>query len=514
MVDEALQITVREGRGYVSGVPGDLYKELEQELSYRPAGYQYTWAFRQGKTDGWVHLLKHHKFPAGLVGRVTKFVREHNLEYELAIEDMGEKPDVQIETVGIDSRWYQDDAVEAAILNPRGVIRAPTGAGKTAIGARIIAAKKKVALVIVPTVDLLYQYRDFLTEHLKVTLPDGTEEPIGQLGDGVVDPRSVTVATIRTAAKALSVAFESYEYGEYDDKDDTKVDPKKLRDWIQSIGLLEIDEAHILGADVVFEVATSIPAPNKYGFSASPWRDDGADLKIEAATGPVIFRVPVKDLVDDGYLVRPWFRLVDTSKWWTAAAWGMVCTKCQSTTQKRDGRGQNRCADCGSDKLRSQWSDAYREEIVENDTRNQNIANIVAKLDGPTLILVKQVKHGKRFEKLIDESHFLSGKDKGEERVRVYNQLRGGNLDTVICTSIADMGLDLPILRNLVLAGGGKSSTRHLQRVGRVSRPFEGKEFAVVVDFTDFHIHTWFRNHYNARRKIEHEEWGEVAIWT
>jgi superfamily II DNA or RNA helicase len=37
----------------------------------------------------------------------------------------------------------------------------------------------------------------------------------------------------------------------------------------------------------------------------------------------------------------------------------------------------------------------------------------------------------------------------------------------------------------LVLLGSGKSSTRALQRIGRVLRPYPGKTHASVIDFTD-----------------------------
>jgi len=74
-------------------------------------------------------------------------------------------------------------------------------------------------------------------------------------------------------AKVMSVAYESYEYGEYDDKDETRVNPQELRAWVEGIATLIVDEAHILGAQVIYEIATKLKAPNKYGFSASPWRD-------------------------------------------------------------------------------------------------------------------------------------------------------------------------------------------------------------------------------------------------
>ena len=46
-------------------------------------------------------------------------------------------------------------------------------------------------------------------------------------------------------------------------------------------------------------------------------------------------------------------------------------------------------------------------------------------------------------------------------------------------------GLDLPILDILILGGGGKSSTRAFQRIGRVLRLHKNKKRAIVFDFED-----------------------------
>ena len=377
----------------------------------------------------------------------------------------------------------------------------------SAVIARVVHGRRAPALIVVPTIDLLYQQTEFLNRHLRGV-------PIGQLGDGVVDPQPVTVATIKTAAKAFDVAYTKYEFGEYDDSErDTDVSRRKLRSWIDTIDTLCIDECHLAAAKTLFDLAAALPASCKYGFSASPWRDDGADLMIEAATGPVIYRIGVGPLVEQGFLVPPIFRMIDTKGWWQPASWGARCARCKRQRPIAQAGPIRRCA-CGSDQWRSEFTDAYRAEIVENVVRNQKIADIVNnELQGPTLVLVKQIKHGRALADLIPGARFLSGKDPGAERAAAFDDLRAGNLRVLVCTVLADMGLDLPILRNLVLAGLGKSSTRHLQRIGRIVRPYPGKSCATVVDLDDSHASKWFRSHVAARRAVALEEWEGVGIW-
>lgn len=480
-------VSIVDGQGYLIGVPGPAMEKIQHATRFRPAGYQFSpmfkkWVNRGGERqrawDGWVNLAKHSKFPAGLLDRVVATLEECGIEAKVEVDDPREFPEIVVDSHGLQSRDYQDRAVESALMSRRGVVRAPTGAGKTAIEARLVAGFKRRALIIVPTLDLLGQTKRFLEEHLNV--PGG----IGQLGDGIVDPREVTVSTVRTMAKVMSVKFEAYEFGEYDDKDDTEISPQKLREWVDGIAVLIVDEAHILGAQTIYDIATKLSATHKFGFSASPWRDDGADIMIEAATGPLLYRIGTKELVDDGWLVPPVIEVINTAGMWTPAAWD-----------------------------KDEFQKAYKNEIVENPIRNALIAKKAFECEGPALVLVKQINHGRMLEEMIEGSHFLSGQANTDERDDAYDAMRDGSLKTIIATTVADLGLDLPICRDLILAGGGKSSTRHLQRIGRVARPYPGKETARVIDFDDTHVHRWFSGHAKARRKIEHAEWAESAIW-
>lgn len=468
-------------------VPGPIMDKIKEETRFRPVGFQFSPKFqrfvgsgdsRRRAWDGYVKLVRHSKFPIGLLERIVAVLNDNGIEPQVVMDEPREFPLIPMDLRGLESRDYQDRAVESALMARRGIVRAPTGSGKSALEARVIHGHGRRAVLIVPTIDLLMQMRHFLEEHLIV------EGGIGQLGDGVIEPKEVTVATIRTMAKVMSVAYESYEYAEYDDKDDTKVNPIDLRSWVDGIATVTVDETQVLGAQVVYDVVTKLGATNKYGFSASPWRDDGADLMIEAATGPLLYRIGTEELVQKGWLVPPVIEVVDTKGLWVPGAWGP-----------------------------KEFQKAYKKEIVENPIRNQLVADRVNELDVPTLVLVKQIKHGRILEGLIDESVFLSGKASSEQRVETYEAMKAGELRVIIASTIADLGLDLPICQALVLSAGGKSSTRHLQRIGRVVRPYPGKNHALVIRFDDTHIHKWFRGHAKAQYKIEREEWQESALW-
>ena len=241
-------------------------------------------------------------------------------------------------------------------------------------------------------------------------------------------------------------------------------------------------------------------AKNAYyriGVSATPWRDAGDDLLIDAVINKrdLDKKVTASELIKLGFL-----------------------TPCNIHTIKINDRykGKN-------------YHKVYKDAIVYNNKRNNIIAKLAIKLKDrrheKVLVLIKIVEHGeilldliskhteiKTFtQKIINKRgnevevevknvEFLSGKDKFEKRQAVIAAAREGKVDILIGSTIADEGLDVPTLSALILAGAGKSSTRAFQRVGRVLRLSKNKTTANVFDFDD--ATDMFHRQYNARMKM------------
>jgi superfamily II DNA or RNA helicase len=86
-----------------------------------------------------------------------------------------------------------------------------------------------------------------------------------------------------------------------------------------------------------------------------------------------------------------------------------------------------------------------------------------------------------------------------DERERIKTKFKKGDLDLVLASSVFDQGIDLPALDALILAGGGKSTAKALQRIGRVIRTAPGKKDALVLE-------TWDQSHFVKKHSLARYE--------
>ena len=146
------------------------------------------------------------------------------------------------------------------------------------------------------------------------------------------------------------------------------------------------------------------------------------------------------------------------------------------------------------------------EYIVHNAERNDAIIRLAEKcrLNGPTCIIVDRTEHGLILAQALRRPFVYGGTAK-REREDAWRRFRGGELDCVIVSKIGDEGLDLPNIRFLILAAGGKAQHRQIQRLGRGMRASEGKTHLIAFDFFDnlgFHL----PKHARARERLYEKE--------
>lgn len=341
----------------------------------------------------------------------------------------------------------------------------------TMVSALITAKLGKRALILVIGKDLLYQTNSFFTKVF------GQE--IGIIGDGKCEIRDINVATIWSVGKALGISKVTIDDDDSSEKEIDSSKFKNIRQMLLDSSLVLLDECHLAACDTVQAISRNIKGEYVYGMSASPWRDDGADMLIEAFLGRNIVDLGARTLIKQGYLVNPDIRFLAPKPY-----------------KFKTGK----------------YPSIYSKYIVENDQRNTMIVKATTSMVEQKfvpVVLFNTIKHGDNlYNKLknIVPTGLLSGKDNSKQREKIKDELESGKIKCVIASKIYDVGVDIPILSGLVIAGAGKSSVRALQRIGRVIRPYPGKTTAAIVDFSD--QAPYLNDHAEIRRKIYETEFN------
>jgi superfamily II DNA or RNA helicase len=151
------------------------------------------------------------------------------------------------------------------------------------------------------------------------------------------------------------------------------------------------------------------------------------------------------------------------------------------------------------------WEAITEIGIVGNKQRNA-AAIMFANCGGhsPTLVLVPRVTLGEEYAKAIGDAVLVYSKMAKKARREAMEEFKAGNIKTMIATSLADEGLDLPNVETLVMVSGGRSAQKTIQRASRALRRSPGKDQAFIHDFKD-NFHPLAQAHANKRIKCYKE---------
>lgn len=421
---------------------------IREACKARPEGYQYSKKFRQHRWDGYISLMGGFaKFPTGLLSVVLEKLDERGYKYNLKRNGnhTTEMTDVKLE--GIELRDYQLDAINKLIQAGRGTAQMATNSGKTEVMAGIIKSLGfPQTVVLLHRKELMYQTQERFEKRLGCN--------IGIIGDGVWEPGNITITMIQTLANKI---------------DGFMLDGNML---------VMVDECHHISSQQMLDVLCQIPGRYRFGFSGTPLKYDVlSDMKLMGATGPVVVEVANKLLMDEGYSAIPKIQI-------TRIKWAY----------KSD------------EDLK--YADAYKKLLVDNFIRNNAIRAQALDANGNVLILVNQIAHGKRLEHMIPGSIFVNGSDTTEYRKMVLDTMRDDK-GIFIASPIFDEGIDVPAINHLILAAGGKSHIKVLQRLGRGMRRKDGDNRLYVYDFLDVG-NKYLRRHSRVRIDIYEHEGFEV----
>ncbi len=252
-------------------------------------------------------------------------------------------------------------------------------------------------------------------------------------------------------------------------------------DLLKGIGFITIEEAHEVSAQGFYDIVQNCNAAwYRLALTATPFMrdDEEANRRLMAVTGPIGIKVSEQLLIERGILARPYFRFKATER------------------PKGLARG-------------TAYQRAYKLGIVDHEWRNKDIVKeawLAAQYGLPGMVLVQQAAHGKKLEQMMRaaglNAKFIFGQHEQAERKHYLDKLGRGELDVLIGSTILDVGVDVPSVGLVILAGGGKAEVATRQRIGRGLRAKKAMpNVAFIVDYQDEH-NNHLRAHALERQRI------------
>ena len=394
-------------------------------------------------------------FATGFLPLVRAAAREAGHKVEMAEDGRRRAPD----PVDADLSWLREDQAEAVRVGlraRRGIFWWPTASGKTEIAVGLARRVPGRWLHLVPQVSLINQ----TAERFELR----TGEPAGRIGDSEWREERFTVAMFQTLARKLK---------------DGDARALALLAGAEGLG---VDECHTMPANSFWRVVMRCGAYYRFGYSGTPLdRTDQRSVLAIGALGPIIHRAHAEGLIRQGTIARPVIRLVEVAH--------------------EVEPGQT-------------WAEVYEQCVISSAHRNALVLQVAMRAARPCLLFVRSIAHGRALEVLLGrrmQVAFVWGNASTDQREEAVKHLVRGEVDVLITSAVFEAGVDIPSVRSVVVASGGKSTIAALQRVGRGLRVTADKTEVEVWDFAD-EGHRWLQRHTAARKRAYRREGYAVSL--
>lgn len=347
-------------------------------------------------------------------------------------------------------RPYQKDALKKWFKVKRGSIIMPTGAGKTILALKIIEKLNTSAFIVVPTLDLLTQWKEELEEAFS------TE--VGEYSGNKKVLSALTVSTYDSAylnAERFGNKFE----------------------------LIIFDEVHHLASEGYMHIAEMFASPFRLGLTATYERADGKHKELNRVLGGKVCEIKPNELTGS-YLAdyeTKKIKVAFTEEERTEYERTYNIFKHYLISRQINLRSPS---DFKKIVMRSGRDLEAREAILARNKAEQmafNSQNKIKKLkellkrENRTIIFTKYnntvYKIARRF--LIP---CITHKTNKSEREEILQKFKQGEYKAIISSRVLDEGINVPEANVGIIISGTGSTREYTQRLGRLLRPQPNKK--------------------------------------
>ena len=340
-------------------------------------------------------------------------------------------------------RDYQESASsrfrEALLDTGRAQVVLATGLGKTVVMAEVVAdlyrdglITEKRALVLAHTRELV----DQLHKAFWYQLPSWVPTHQFSEGERPVYWDGITFATIQSVVSQL--------------------------DELPRFGLILVDEAHHVGANMFRRAINVLNPPMLGGATATPWRGDTFD--IDEILGQPLVKVGIAEGLQQGFLSEVDYRLLADNLDWNFVQ--------EASMHKYSLSQLNR-------KLIIPTRDEQAARLIKHAFENEG--RRAAILFSPTIAHAKSMAAMLRRYDIKTEP--IYGDMPPRETDKLMTRFRAGHLDVLTSVDLFNEGVDVPDVDLIVFMRATHSRRIFVQQLGRGLRVSPGKKNVIVLDF-------------------------------
>ncbi|RLF38530.1 MAG: ATP-dependent helicase [Thermoplasmata archaeon] len=378
---------------------------------------------------------------------LIRYLEDSNISYKDEVLDLIPTP---IFSSKIKLRSYQKEAMERWLLQKRGTIVMPTGSGKTILALKIIEKLNTSTFIVVPTLDLVRQWRENLYKHFNIEIGEYTGEK--------KKLEAITVSTYDSAyinAEYLGNKFK----------------------------LLIFDEVHHLPAEGYRQIAEFFASPFRLGLTATYEREDGLHEILPRLIGGKIFEVHTDDLagkhLSDYEVEKINIDLTKEEK----KLYGFYQNKFRRYISSHHIKIRNP-RDFQKIIMRSGFDPKAREALIAWRKAERIAYNSKGKLEKIEELLDERNRTiiFTRYNDMVYEisKRFfipcITYKTDSRERKEIFDGFKYGEYKALVSSQVLDEGIDVPEANIGIIVSGTGSNREYIQRLGRILRPREGKK--------------------------------------
>jgi len=412
-----------------------------------------------------------------LKGTLNEYASDFIVRDGMDIEDevLDPIPCPRFKPPGYKLRDYQRKAVDSWLKSKRGIIVLPTGSGKTLVAVHIIFELNVPSLIVVPTLDLVRQWRSVLRESFDME--------IGEYSGEEKILRPITVATYDTAylcAEELGNKFL----------------------------LLVFDEVHHLPSEGYRHIAEMFCSPYRLGLTATYEREDGLHGELPRLVGGVVFEEKISRLsgkhLAEYSLKRIYTELTDEEKIEYKKNYNYyrnyLRTHNISLRNPRDFKFFIMRTGRDPEARKALLARHRARKIALNSSSKLRVlSRLLQKHSKDRVIiftehndLVRMISHKFLIPSIIHTT-------RKEERQDVLEKFKQGIYPRIVSSKVLDEGVDVPEANIGIILSGTGSKREFIQRLGRILRKKENKK-AVLYEIVSRET-TEVRSSYRRRTK-------------